>query len=226
VRASFGGDAGGRAAGSSGGGSGMSAVDGVDVPAEEAFGDLQRVVALHCPDADRHHLERVYRIADECHRGQVRRSGDAYVVHAVTVARYVAEWELSADCVYAARLHDVAESGCDPQRLRPSVGDRVVDLIEAIGGLDDATDVSAMLADTDPYARRFATEVLAVKLADRLHNARTWRFVPRAKRRLKARQTLDVLAPAAAMLGLTALARNCATFRTASWPSLRYRRPV
>ncbi|MEV6443080.1 HD domain-containing protein [Amycolatopsis sp. NPDC051716] len=150
-------------------------------------------IAGRYPDADARLVERAYVFAAFWHRGQTRRSGDPYISHPVEVGATLARLGLDAPMVCAGLLHDVVEdTGCPPDQLRTEFGDEIAALVHGLltlereGGSWESAD------------RR----VLILKLADRLHNMRTIRFVPRAKQERISRETLEVLGPLAGRLGL------------------------
>jgi guanosine-3',5'-bis(diphosphate) 3'-pyrophosphohydrolase len=167
-----------------------------------AFGALCAQVMDHHPDADVAHLARVYGIAERSHREQRRASGEPYILHPLAVAGYVAQWGMPLACVDAALLHDVPEAGGDLRQFPDDVSVGVIDLVQAVSVLPNDEDPALAMAGADP---EFIEHVLTLKIADRLHNARTWKFIPGAKRRLRAHQTIELVVPAASLLGLTAV---------------------
>jgi (p)ppGpp synthase/HD superfamily hydrolase len=149
-------------------------------------------IAGQYPHADAQLIERSYVFAAYWHRGQVRRSGDPYISHPIEVGATLARAGFDAPLVCAGLLHDVIEdTDCPVSLLRAEFGDEVTALVQGLLTLER----SGSLESTD---RR----VLVLKLADRLHNMRTIRFVPRAKQERKSRETLEVLVPLAERLGL------------------------
>jgi hypothetical protein len=143
-------------------------------------------------------IRQAYVVAAHWHRDQWRRSGDPYVTHCVAVARILADLGMDAATVCAGLLHDVpADTGCPPDRLLAEFGSEIMSMVGSVIGLDPlpAESVAVMLENTD---RR----VLAVKLADRLHNMQTINHVLPDMQRRKSRETLDLLAPVAGRLGL------------------------
>ncbi|MFJ6894004.1 HD domain-containing protein [Streptomyces hokutonensis] len=169
------------------------------------------VVRSRHPDSDAGLLERAYVEASIWHAGQRRRSGDPYITHCLAVAAIVAELRMPPPVVCAALLHDVEDTACPPQRIADQLGQEVADLIAAVRtavvSAHPQTGEGAMLA-SDAAAPSWETAVLAIRLADRLHNMRTIAFVAPARRLLKARETLDVFAPAASAVGLETVGRE------------------
>jgi len=172
---------------------------------EAAVHDLRVTLTDRRDDFDRVEFDRIYAIAESSHRGQQRRSGDPHILHSVVVATYVAAWGLPLPCVYAALLHDVPQTGQDLAKFSHDVGRNVMELVAGVVASDGAADLSAMLGDTDATMRRFNEYVLTIKIADRLHNAQTWQYVPWPAARRKATETLNTLAPLAKELGLPAV---------------------
>ncbi|GAA1655861.1 hypothetical protein GCM10009733_061700 [Nonomuraea maheshkhaliensis] len=154
--------------------------------------------------AERDRIQRAYRLAAHFHSGQARKSGDPYITHPVAVAEVAAEVGLDCDSVCAALLHDViADTGCTAAQLRTEFGDAIIGLIQGMTDLDRQYDQAAIDAADE--------RVLALKVLDRLHNMRTLQYLTPARRQLKSRQTLDVIAPAAERLGLRAIADELQT---------------
>jgi (p)ppGpp synthase/HD superfamily hydrolase len=139
-------------------------------------------------------------LAEEVHRGQVRRSGDPYIVHPVAVALILAEHGADLATVIAGLLHDFSDTTHAPPitLLRDKFGDDVADLVIQAMALDRAPADLDVLEAADHRA-------IALKVVDRLHNMRTIRFLDVAKRRKKANQTLRLVAPLARSVGLTAI---------------------
>lgn len=190
--------------------------DGVGLGPSALYQRLQAAVAARHPAADLVDLHDLAVLAADCHQGQRRRSGDQYLTHPLVVATYVAEWGRSLSCIHAALLHDIADGGRPLPTFRGEVDDRVLDLVELCGSLDRG-ELSSLDGNT------LGPDALAIKLADRLHNARTWRFVPPAKARRKARETIELYAPAARRLGLPAVAAELHGLAVAELASARDR---
>jgi len=175
---------------------------------------LESVVAevrSHHPDADAGLLERAHAEASVWHAGQRRRSGDPYLTHCLAVAAIVAEARMPSPVVCAALLHDVEDTACPPQRIADQLGQEVADLIAAVRTAEVSAYPRAGRGTTlasDAIGPSWETAVLAIRLADRLHNMRTIAFVAQTKQLLKARETLDVFAPAASAAGLEAVGRE------------------
>ncbi|WP_328508334.1 HD domain-containing protein [Streptomyces mirabilis] len=190
----------------------------VIVPSPTAQTDLtptlENVIAAvrsHHSDADAGLLERAYAEASIWHTGQRRHSGDSYITHCLAVAAIVADLRMPLPVVCAALLHDVDDTACPPQRIADQFGKEVVDLIAAVrtavvSAYPQAGRGTAPRSAAACPSREMA--VLAIRLADRLHNMRTIAFVAPAKQLLKARETLDVFAPVASAAGLETVGRE------------------
>ncbi|HEV2087862.1 MAG TPA: bifunctional (p)ppGpp synthetase/guanosine-3',5'-bis(diphosphate) 3'-pyrophosphohydrolase, partial [Cryptosporangiaceae bacterium] len=170
---------------------------------------LEPLVATHRqahPKADVRVLQKAYDIAAEFHRGQLRKSGDPYITHPLAVATILAELGMDTTTIVAALLHDTVEdTGYTLEQLQADFGGEVAHLVDGVTKLDkvqfgDAAEAETIRKMVVAMARD--PRVLVIKLADRLHNMRTLRFLPRHKQERKARETLEVLAPLAHRLGM------------------------
>ncbi|WP_105967930.1 HD domain-containing protein [Streptomyces geranii] len=176
---------------------------------------LLDTVRAHHPDADTTTVELAYAEAAFWHEGQTRRSGDPFITHCLAVAAIVADLRMPPPVVCAALLHDVDDTACPPRRIAGQFGDEVADLIAAVRATvvsaysraDQGTVLASDATGPSP-SPSWETAVLAVRLADRLHNLRTIAFVAPARRLLIARETLDVFAPVASAAGLEPVGRE------------------
>ena len=154
-------------------------------------------------------LERAYEVAENAHSGQQRKSGEPYITHPLAVAEILAEFGLDLDTIKAALLHDTVEdTPYSSEQLRVDFGDSVANLVDGVTKLDKLTYGPTAEAETlrkMVVAMSKDIRVLIIKLADRLHNARTWQFVPVESAQRKARETLDIYAPLAHRLGMNAI---------------------
>lgn len=160
-------------------------------------------------DSDIAIVERAFDVAQQAHKGQLRKSGEAYITHPVAVAEILLDFGLDAPSIAAALLHDTVEdTGYSPANLRKDFGDEVASLVEGVTKLDRLTYGPTAEAETVRkmvVAMAKDIRVLVIKLADRLHNARTWQYVEPEAAERKARETLDIYAPLAHRLGMNAL---------------------
>ncbi|AZG44249.1 RelA/SpoT family protein [Gordonia insulae] len=170
---------------------------------------LEPLVTLHreiYPKADVALLQHAYDVADERHDGQTRKSGDPYITHPLAVATILADLGMDTTTLVAALLHDTVEdTGYSLEQLEKDFGVEVAHLVDGVTKLDKVALGSAAEAETIRkmiIAMARDPRVLVIKVADRLHNMRTMRFLPPEKQARKARETLEVIAPLAHRLGM------------------------
>ncbi|PNG18617.1 GTP pyrophosphokinase [Streptomyces cahuitamycinicus] len=154
-------------------------------------------------------IERAYQVAERWHRGQKRKSGDPYITHPLAVTTILAELGMDPATLMAGLLHDTVEDteyGLDD--LRRDFGDVVTLLVDGVTKLDKVKFGEAAQAETVRkmvVAMAKDPRVLVIKLADRLHNMRTMRYLKREKQEKKARETLEIYAPLAHRLGMNTI---------------------
>jgi GTP pyrophosphokinase len=163
----------------------------------------------HHPGADTSGIERAFAVAQQAHHGQLRKSGEEYITHPVAVTQILAELGLNETSLIAALLHDTVEdTPYSLTQLRADFGDEIATLVDGVTKLDKLTYGPTAEAETVRkmvVAMSRDIRVLVIKLADRLHNARTWKFVSNESALRKARETLDIYAPLAHRLGMNAM---------------------
>jgi len=166
---------------------------------------IKTVRATH-PKADIRLIERAYAVAARKHAGQVRKSGDPYITHPLAVATILAELGMNSETLCAALLHDTIEdTDYTLAELRREFGDDVTSLVDGVTKLDKVKYGDAAQAETVRkmvVAMSRDIRVLVIKLADRLHNMRTLRYLPREKQEQKSREVLEIFAPLAHRLGM------------------------
>ena len=169
---------------------------------------LQSVRTTH-PKADTAVIERAYAVAERAHEGQMRKSGDAYITHPLAVTTILAELGMTPPTLAAALLHDTVEdTDYDLSQLERDFGAEIAALVDGVTKLDKVTYGAAAQAETVRkmvIAMARDIRVLVIKLADRLHNARTWRYVSRESAQRKAKETLEIYAPLAHRLGMNTI---------------------
>jgi GTP diphosphokinase / guanosine-3',5'-bis(diphosphate) 3'-diphosphatase len=174
-----------------------------------ALEPLLRAVRANHPKSDVAIIERAYVTAERAHRGQLRKSGDPYITHPVAVATILAELGMTPPTLAAALLHDTVEdTDYSLDQLRSDYGDEITMLVDGVTKLDKVTYGDAAQAETVRkmvVAMARDIRVLVIKLADRLHNARTWKFVPSTSAQRKARETIEIYAPLAHRLGMNTI---------------------
>ncbi|MEU6117628.1 bifunctional (p)ppGpp synthetase/guanosine-3',5'-bis(diphosphate) 3'-pyrophosphohydrolase [Streptomyces sp. NPDC047117] len=173
---------------------------------------LLRIVRSNDPKietATLRQVERAYQVAERWHRGQKRKSGDPYITHPLAVTTILAELGMDPATLMAGLLHDTVEDteyGLDT--LRRDFGDQVALLVDGVTKLDKVKFGEAAQAETVRkmvVAMAKDPRVLVIKLADRLHNMRTMRYLKREKQEKKARETLEIYAPLAHRLGMNTI---------------------
>lgn len=178
----------------------------VELPAEVQR-LLERVREVQ-PQADLDLLRRAYAFAEGAHAGQLRRSGEPYVMHSVAVAQILADLRMDATTVAAALLHDVPED--TPRTLeevRREFGDEIATLVDGVTKLGRIQWRSQEEKQAENLRKMFLAmasdiRIILIKLADRLHNLRTIHVMPPDHQRRKARETLEIYAPLAKRLGI------------------------
>ena len=166
-------------------------------------------VRIHYPTLRADEIERAYLIARKAHEGQKRKSGEDYITHPVAVSMILAELGLNEETIIASLLHDTVEdTPYSLDQLRADFGLEISGLVDGVTKLDKLTYGPSAEAETVRkmvVAMSRDIRVLVIKLADRLHNARTWKFVSSDSAARKARETLDIYAPLAHRLGMNAI---------------------
>ena len=170
---------------------------------------LFRVVRANHPRADLALLERAYNTAEKYHRGQRRKSGDPYITHPLAVATILADIGMTEPTLVAALLHDTVEdTPYKLDELRRDFGDEVALLVDGVTKLDKVKYGDSAQAETIRkmvVAMSQDVRVLVIKLADRLHNMRTLRYVRRESQERKSRETLEIYAPLAHRMGMNTI---------------------
>jgi GTP diphosphokinase / guanosine-3',5'-bis(diphosphate) 3'-diphosphatase len=167
---------------------------------------LTKTVRATHPKADIRLIERAYDVAAHWHAGQKRLSGDPYITHPLAVATILAELGMNHETICAALLHDTVEdTAYTLAELRRGFGEDVATLVDGVTKLDKVKYGEAAAAETVRkmiVAMSRDVRVLVIKLADRLHNMRTLRYLPREKQERKSREVLEIFAPLAHRLGM------------------------
>lgn len=174
-----------------------------------AVEQLLRTVRSSWPKADLSIIERAYKVAEYAHRNQKRRSGEPYITHPIAVAQILAELGVAPVAIAAALLHDTVEdTDYSLEQLTKDFGTEIAMLVDGVTKLDKVKYGDSAQAETVRkmvVAMSKDIRVLVIKLADRLHNARTWGFVPSDSARRKAQETLEIYAPLAHRLGIQSM---------------------
>lgn len=167
---------------------------------------LVRTVRKNHPKSDTSLIERAYKVAEKSHEGQTRQSGEPYITHPLAVSQILADLGIGPVTIAAALLHDTVEdTDYSLDQLRKDFGEEIAMLVDGVTKLDKVKYGDHAQAETVRkmiVAMSKDIRVLLVKLADRLHNARTWGFVNPESAAKKAQETLDIYAPLAHRLGI------------------------
>ncbi|MBQ2036085.1 MAG: bifunctional (p)ppGpp synthetase/guanosine-3',5'-bis(diphosphate) 3'-pyrophosphohydrolase [Peptococcaceae bacterium] len=173
------------------------------------FKDLVDAVYKNNPNADIEYLEEVYRFAEDLHKDQYRKSGEAYIIHPLSVAIILAELGMDETAVAAGLLHDVVEdTSCKRSGIADHFGEDVAFIVNGVTKLSKLECNSKEERQLESYRKMFLSmaedvRVVMIKLADRLHNMRTLRFQKEEKQRAIAQETLEIYAPIANRLGIS-----------------------
>jgi GTP diphosphokinase / guanosine-3',5'-bis(diphosphate) 3'-diphosphatase len=175
------------------------------------FEDLLEKVRDYNPDADLELLRRAYVFSALEHKGQVRHSGEPYLVHPLEVATILTDMKMDAVTIAAGLLHDVVEDTLTTtERLVQTFGREVAHVVEGVTKISAITFSSSEERQAENFRKMLLAmvddiRVILVKLADRLHNMRTLNFLPEDRRLRIAQETLDIYAPIANRLGMAKL---------------------
>jgi RelA/SpoT family (p)ppGpp synthetase len=174
-------------------------------------------------------IEEAYQFSSTAHQGQFRKSGHPYISHPIAVAEIVADWQLDAQAVMAALLHDVMEdTEVSKQQITDRFGKPVAELVDGLSKLDRIEFQSQEDAQAENFRKMLLAmardvRVILIKLADRLHNMRTLEAVDAETRRRVARETIEIYAPIANRLGLDSLYRELQELSFSHLYPLRYK---
>lgn len=169
---------------------------------------LVELVKSYHPKADINLIERAYLVAAEGHQGQTRVSGEPYISHPLNVAYILAELHLDDETISAAILHDVVEDTLFTfEEVQDMFGTDISDLIDGVTKLGKIPFMSKEEQQLETYRKMFLAmakdiRVIMIKLADRLHNMRTLKYMREDKRQRIAKETMEVYAPLANRLGI------------------------
>ena len=178
---------------------------------EHLVEELLASVETYNPEVDRELIRRAFEVAEERHRGQLRRSGEEFIHHPWGVAWICAELHLDEQTIAAALLHDVVEdTEAELDELRAEFGDEIAHLVDGVTKLTRISFQSREQAEAENYRKMIVAmakdvRVILIKLADRLHNLRQIEYLGKQKQVQKAKETLEVYAPLAHRLGIHAL---------------------
>ena len=172
------------------------------------FDDIVEKASSYISEKEIAVLRKAYVFSGQAHRGQVRRSGEPYLSHPLEVTAYLADMKLDRTTLVAALLHDVLEdTETTPAALRESFGQDVADLVEGVTKISRVQEVSPEVRRAETLRKIILAmtddiRVIFIKLADRIHNLKTLKYLGEEKQRQVARETLDIYAPIANRLGM------------------------
>jgi GTP diphosphokinase / guanosine-3',5'-bis(diphosphate) 3'-diphosphatase len=173
------------------------------------FEDLLEKVRAYSPDADVELLRRAYVFSAFEHRGQVRHSGEPYLIHPLAVADFLADMKLDAVAIAAGLLHDVVEDTLTTiERIKELFGPEVAHVVEGVTKISVIPFASSEERQAENFRKMLLAmvddiRVILVKLADRLHNMRTLNHLPEERRIKISQETRDIYAPIANRLGMS-----------------------
>lgn len=160
------------------------------------------------PNYDIDLINRAYSIAEDMHNGQLRKSGEPYIIHPIEVARILAELGMDDETLVAGLLHDVIEdTPYTKEQLKSEFGEEVLLLVDGVTKLGSIVFENKEEKQAENLRKMFLAmskdiRVLIIKLADRLHNLRTINYMTEEKIKEKCRETLEIYAPLASRLGI------------------------
>ena len=173
--------------------------------------EFTRHLGHYLPPPDVALVERAFEFSESAHRGQFRKSGEPYITHPLAVASILSEWQLDAEGLAAALLHDVMEdTSVTRNELETTFGKPVAAMVDGLSKLDQIEFATREDAQAESFRKMLLAmardvRVILIKLADRLHNMRTLDAMAPAHRKRIARETIDNYVPIANRLGLNAL---------------------
>ena len=177
---------------------------------DELYQELVKSVKKYHPSTDLTMIEKAYQVAKAAHKDQVRKSGEPYIIHPLCVGIILADLELDKESIAAGLLHDVVEdTPMTTENVAREFGDEVALLVDGVTKLGqlsysaDKVDEQAENLRKMFLAMAKDIRVILIKLADRLHNMRTLKYMRPEKQKEKARETMDIYAPIAQRLGIS-----------------------
>jgi len=172
------------------------------------FDDILDKVSASYSEKEVNQLKKAYVFAARAHKGQTRRSGEPYLSHPLEVANMLADLRLDDTTLIAGLLHDVLEdTDVTAADLRDNFGQEVADLVEGVTKMSRVQESSPEVRQAETIRKIILTmindlRVIFIKLADRIHNLKTLKFLPEEKQKQVAKETLDIYAPIANRLGM------------------------
>lgn len=177
-------------------------------PILESYHALERKVSTYTPNLDTKRLFDAFTYADTSHHGQLRKSGEPYIIHPIAVAEIVADLELDVDSVIAALLHDcIEDTASTHEEIAKKFGPTVAELVEGVTKLTRVQYVTKEEEQMENLRKMLIAmsrdiRVILIKVCDRLHNMRTMEYQSPKKQREKSLETMEIYAPIAHRLGM------------------------
>ncbi len=181
---------------------------------EKSLKKLNKNLSSYLNNSQLEQVKKAYLYAANAHSGQFRSSGDPYVTHPVAVAEILAKFKMDEDCLTAAMLHDVIEdSGIPKSFLKKEFNSNVAELVDGVSKLDKISLNSKQEEQAENFQKMVLAmsqdiRVIVLKLADRLHNMRTLKFLSEERQKRIALETLEIYAPIAHRLGMHQIYRE------------------
>ncbi|HEX2946618.1 MAG TPA: bifunctional (p)ppGpp synthetase/guanosine-3',5'-bis(diphosphate) 3'-pyrophosphohydrolase [Clostridia bacterium] len=176
---------------------------------DNRYNKLVMKIKEYNPGCDVSILDKAYEMAKKAHEGQLRESGEPYISHPIEVANILADLELDCTTIVAGLLHDTVEdTNCTIEDIRTQFGEDTATLVDGVTKLDKIPYTTKEEQQAENLRKMFMAmakdiRVILIKLADRLHNMKTLKYVPPDKQEEKARETLEIYAPLAHRLGIS-----------------------
>ncbi len=177
---------------------------------EELYDLLIKCIRRYHPNADISMVEKTYAVAKKAHEGQCRKSGEPYIIHPLCVAIILADLELDKETIVAGLLHDVVEDTVMTiDEISEEFSEEVALLVDGVTKLGQLSyDADKVEVQAENLRKMFLAmakdiRVILIKLADRLHNMRTLKYMRPEKQKEKARETMEIYAPLAQRLGIS-----------------------
>ena len=180
------------------------------VDPDSLYKELIDCIQKYHPNTDISMIEKAYNLARGAHEGQKRKSGEEYIIHPLCVALILADLELDKETIVAGLLHDVVEDTIySVEQIEQEFGPDVAHLVDGVTKLSQVDfDTDKVEIQAENLRKMFLAmakdiRVLLIKLADRLHNMRTLKYMSPEKQKEKARETMEIYAPLAQRLGIS-----------------------
>lgn len=176
---------------------------------ERRYNKLVSKIKEYNPGCNFTMLDKAYELAAKAHEGQLRESGEPYITHPLEVAHILADLELDCTTIIAGLLHDTVEdTNCTIDDIREQFGEDTASLVDGVTKLDKIPYTTKEEQQAENLRKMFMAmakdiRVILIKLADRLHNIHTLKYMPPEKQVEKARETLEIYAPLAHRLGIS-----------------------